>query len=201
MFNTEIVFNRSGSELLRRRGKIAPPALFHAMMGRRANEAFQVMIEMMDLNESIDELQAESEEIFDSLLDELLAPMPGLLNLLDVLEARNLPKAVATSSHRLYLNDILGRFNLQDRFAHTLTAEDVTHGKPHPEIYLTAAEKLGVHPARMLVLEDSENGTKAAAAAGAHIISVPHEMSSHHDFSIAKGVASSLDDPLIHDLL
>ncbi len=58
-----------------------------------------------------------------------------------------------------------------------------------------------VAPAEMLVLEDSENGTKAAAAAGAHIISVPHEMSAHHDFSLAKAIAKSLDDPVIHELL
>lgn len=201
MFNTEEVFNRSGVELLRRRDKVATPALFHAMMGRRAHEAFACMIEMMELDESIEDLQAESEEIFDSLLDEILAPMPGLLQLLDVIEARNLPKAVATSSHRNYLNNILGRFDLLPRFSHTLTAEDVTNGKPHPEIYLKAAQTLQVDPSEMLVLEDSENGTRAAAAAGAHIISVPHEMSSHHDFSSAKAVATSLHDSVIHDLL
>lgn len=201
MFNTEEVFNRSGAELLRRRGKDAPPQLFHAMMGRRAQEAFQVMIDMMELTESIDELQEESEEIFFSLLDEILAPMPGLLELLNRIEERQLPKAVATSSHRSYLNQILGRFDLLPRFQHTLTAEDVTHGKPHPEIYLTAAQRLEVSPHEMLVLEDSENGTKAAAAAGAHIISVPHEISRNHDFSSAKAVAESLHDPVIHDLL
>ncbi len=201
MFNTEQVFNQSGTELLRRRGKTPPLELFHSMMGRRAHEAFQVMIDIMELTESIDELKVESEEIFDSMLDEVLAPMPGLINLLSVIESRNIPKSVATSSERPYLTNILGRFELQERFHHTLTAEDVTHGKPHPEIYLKAAQQLGVAPEEMLVLEDSENGTRAAAAAGAHIISVPHEMSSHHDFSTARAVASSLDDPVIHDLL
>ncbi|QDT31300.1 HAD family hydrolase [Thalassoglobus polymorphus] len=201
MFNTEEVFNRSGTELLRRRGKVPTPILFHSMMGRRAEEAFQVMIDQMELTESIAELQTESEEIFDSLLDDILAPMPGLLNLLNVLEQRQLPKMVATSSHRKYLTDILGRFDLLHRFPKTLTAEDVTHGKPHPEIYLTAAAQLEVSPSEMLVLEDSENGTKSAAAAGAHIISVPHEISAHHDFSSAKAIAKSLDDPVIHELL
>lgn len=201
MFNTEEVFNRSGAELLKRRGKDAPQKLFHSMMGRRAQEAFQVMIDMMDLTESIEELQVESEELFFSMLDDVLAPMPGLLELLDAIESRDLPKAVATSSHRPYLNNIMGRFDMLDRFHDTLTAEDVTHGKPHPEIYLTAAERLDVDPAEMLVLEDSENGTKAAAAAGAHIISVPHAISRHHDFSSAKAIAESLHDPIIHSLL
>ncbi|MDA7527631.1 HAD family phosphatase [bacterium] len=201
MFNTEEVFNRSGTELLRRRGKNAPIKLFHSMMGRRAQEAFQVMIDMMELTESIEELQVESEELFFSMLDDVLAPMPGLIELLDVIEKQNIPKAVATSSHRPYLNNIMGRFDMLHRFHNTLTAEDVTHGKPHPEIYLTAAQRLNVSPHEMLVLEDSENGTKAAAAAGAHIISVPHDISRHHDFSSAKAIAESLSDPVIHDLL
>ena len=201
MFNTEEVFNRSGTELLRRRGKTPHPELFLNMMGRRANEAFQVMIDMMALSESIDELKVESEAIFDGMLDEILAPMPGLFELLDWIDKRSLPRAVATSSHRDYLVNILGRYGLVERFQHTLTAEDVTMGKPHPEIYLKAAERLEIDPVQMLVFEDSENGTKAAAAAGAYIVSVPHEMSRHHDFSCAKYVANGLNDPYIIELL
>ncbi|TWT58046.1 Phosphorylated carbohydrates phosphatase [Thalassoglobus neptunius] len=201
MFNTEEVFNRTGTEVLRRRGKVPHPELFLSMMGRRADEAFQVMIDMMELTDSIPELKLESEEVFGVFLDEMVAPMPGLLDLLDRIEQRNLPKAVATSSHRDFLEKLLNRFELMDRFHHTLTAEDVSLGKPHPEIYLTAAERLNVRPEQMLVLEDSENGTLAAAAAGAHVISVPHEISRHHDFSKAKGIATSLADPVIHDLL
>ncbi len=201
MFNTEDVFHLTGTELLRRRGKPAPPEVFQAMMGRRAEEAFQAMIDIMELDDEIPALKVESAEIFESLLDDVLAPMPGLFELLDVIEERQLPKAVATSSARVYLNQMLTRFNIQDRFEHTFTAEDVSRGKPHPEIYLTAAQRLNVKPVNMLVLEDSENGTKAAAAAGAHIISVPHAASRHHDFSVARGVATSLSDTMIHSLL
>jgi HAD superfamily hydrolase (TIGR01509 family) len=146
-------------------------------------------------------LQVESEEIFNELLEEHLRPMPGLMELLDLLEERQVPKAVATSSHRPYLQRLLGRFGLLDRFDFTLTAEDVTHGKPHPEIYLKAADRHGVPPAQMLVLEDSENGTRAAAAAGAHVIAIPHEFSHRHDFAAARGVACSLVDPVIVNLL
>ena len=109
--------------------------------------------------------------------------------------------AIATSSARPYVQMLLERYDLQGRFRFTKTAEDVTQGKPHPEIYLRAAAEHGVDPAHMLVLEDSETGTRSAAAAGAHVISVPHEHSRRHDFSIAKGVATRLDDPLIMNLL
>lgn len=197
MFNTELVFNATGTELLRRRGKQPHPQLFQRMMGRRAPEAFAAMIELMELSETIDELREESEGIFFTLLDGILEPMPGLFALLDRIEAAGLPKGVATSSGRSYLEQMLGRFDLQHRFHMTLGAEDVSQGKPHPEIYLTAAERLGIPPAAMLVLEDSEAGTRAAATAGAQIISIPHEHSSAHDFAMATAIASRLDDPVV----
>ncbi len=201
MLNTEDVFHLTGHELLRRRNKVATQELFNLMMGRRANESFLAMKEFMALEETIEALAIESWQIFDSLLDDHLGLMPGLPVLLDRIEAAGLPKGVATSSDRAYLERMLGRFGLLDRFQMTLTAEDVTHGKPHPEIYQKAAERIGVAPHEMLVLEDSEAGTNAAAEAGAHIISVPHHHSRHMDFSRAKGVASSLVDPVILQLL
>jgi HAD superfamily hydrolase (TIGR01509 family) len=201
MVNTEEVFQLSGTELLRRRGKEPTPAIFHGMMGRRSHEALAYLIEVMRLDDTVEQLQAESTEIFFSLLDDILQPMPGLFELLEAIERRNLPKAVATSSERVYLHKLLDRIGLRERFNTLLTAEDVTHGKPHPEIYLTAAKRLGVHPGQMLVLEDSEMGTRAAAAAGAHIISVPHQHSAHFDFREAKAIASSLADPVILRLI
>lgn len=201
MFNTEQVFQASGEALLKRRGKTPHPDLWHRMMGRRAEEAFQAMIDLCGLEETIPELQVESEALFESLLDSYLQPMPGLQTLLEQIERRGLPMAVATSSSRRYLTSLLSKYELLDRFAFTLTAEDVVHGKPHPEIYLRAARQHGVEPHEMLVLEDSETGTRAAAAAGAHVISIPHEHSRRHDFSIARGVAARLDDPLILSLL
>ena len=79
MVNTEEVFHLTGQELLRRRGKVATQELFNAMMGRRAREAFAAMIDMMQLSDSIDDLQDESESIFDGLLETKLRTMPGLL--------------------------------------------------------------------------------------------------------------------------
>ncbi len=197
MFNTEEVFNLTGREQLRRRGKELCDDLLRQMMGRRAEESFTAMIEFHGFQETIEELQAESREIFFRLLPDHLAPMPGLWELLDHIEEHSLPKGVATSSSRAYLEDLLGRYELQPRFHTTLTAEDVHQGKPHPEIYLRAAERLGISPEEMLVLEDSEAGTRAAAAANAVVVSIPHRHSSFQDFSAATYVASSLDDPWI----
>lgn len=201
MFNTELIFHKTGTELLRRRGIDQPRPILNQMMGRRAQEAFEVMIQMAELTESVAELQQESDEYFHSILFQQIEPMPGLFELLEQIELRGLPKAVATSSGRGYLEQVLDHFELRSRFDFTLTASDVKQGKPHPEIYQTAAQRFCVAPESMLVLEDSSNGTRAAVQAGAHIVSVPHEFSESHDFSGTKFKAESLTDPYILQLL
>lgn len=201
MFNTEESFNIAGRELLRRRGHELTPDVLRLMMGRRAVEAFGAMITHLSLTDPEDLLRSEYQELFHAALEGRLKAMPGLFDLLALIERRGLPKAVCTSSERAYLDNMLGRFDLTMRFNATLTAEDVTHGKPHPEIYLTAAERLGVSPQHLLVLEDSENGTKAAVAAGAVAVSVPHEHSSYQDFASAWLIADGLNDPRLTALV
>ena len=201
MFNTEEVFYGSADVLLQRRGMQMSRGAMNAMLGRRPLESFRAFCDYLHLDEEPADLLAESRVIFHAMLDEHLKPMPGLFELLERIESKMLPKAVATSSTRDYLDDIFGRFDLTHRFPIQLTAESVTYGKPNPEIYLKAAEQLGVSPENMLVLEDSETGTRAAAAAGAFIVSVPHDHTSGHDFSQSKYVASGLNDPFILRLI
>jgi HAD superfamily hydrolase (TIGR01509 family) len=201
MFNTEHVFFDAGGELLRRRGKEMTIDVMNVLIGSRPYESFKALVEYLELTDDPMELLAESRVIFDAMLLTRLAPMPGLLTLLDLIDQRGLPKGVATSSPRLYLHTVLDRFELRPRFPMTLTAEDVTLGKPNPEIYLKAAAALGVKPDEMLVLEDSQAGTTAGVAAGAHVVSVPHEFTAAHDFRGAKHVAQGLSDPYILQLL
>lgn len=201
MFNTEHVFFDAGGELLRRRGLEMTLDVMNVLIGRRPMESFQALVAYLKLDETPEALLAESREIFHAMLAERLAPMPGLFELLAAIEAAGLPKGVATSSPRFYLNDVLGQFELLPRFCITLTSEDVTQGKPHPEIYLKAAKLLSVEPAEMLVMEDSQAGTRAAVAAGAHVVSIPHEFTANHDFEGARHVAESLADPYLYNLL
>lgn len=201
MFNTEVIFNEVGYELLRRRERQMTHDLITAMMGRRAIEAVQVMIDWHELDDTAEALIDESQVLFFQLAEDRLAAMPGLYELLETIESRELPKGVATSSARAYLEKILGKFEMLDRFHSILTAEDVVVGKPNPEIYLKAAARLGVPPEEMLVLEDSQAGTNAAAAAGAYAVSVPHEHSANHDFRNASLVAEALNDPRVLKLV
>lgn len=201
MFNTEELYQQVGSELLRRRGHVLTQDLLDQMMGRPSRVALQIMIERHGLTATVDELIAETDALFPEILRTQLAPMPGLVELLAALEARGLPRAIATSSRRSFVDRVLGMFDYQRRFWPILTSEDIVQGKPHPEIYLRAAEQVKLSPAQMLVLEDSENGCRAAVAAGAVTVAVPGPHSRRHDFTGAVLVADSLRDARIYELL
>jgi HAD superfamily hydrolase (TIGR01509 family) len=201
MFNTEELYQEVGSEILRRRGYEFTQELLDQMMGRPSRVALQIMIDTHTLRATVEELLAETDEIFPEILNERLAPMPGLIDLLAALERHVIPKGIATSSRRAFVETVLAKFDFQLRFSPILTSEDITEGKPHPEIYLTAARRLGIAPAQMLVLEDSQNGFRAAVAAGAIAVAVPGEHSRRHDFRGAALVADSLADPRLYALL
>ena len=201
MLNTEDVFDLAGREMLRRRGLQMTVEIHRSMLGRRPNEAFQAMKDLTGITDSIEDLKLETRTLFTEIAQDRLNVMPGLLNLLDLIDRTKLPKAVATSSPRDYMQSLLGRFDLLSRFPVTLTAEDVTHGKPHPEIYLTASEKLGFSVDQVLVLEDSETGTRAAAAAGTYAVAVPNQHTEMGDFSMASLVIDSLEDDQLLKLI
>ena len=99
---------------------------------------------------------------------------PGLLELLEYLAERKIPTAVATSSDQEYAAFSLRAAKVDTRrFAHVVTGEQVEKGKPAPDMYLEAARRLGVHPARCVALEDSDAGIESASAAGMIPLMVP----------------------------
>ena len=208
MFNTEELYEDCGAQILARRGKQISLKLLSEIMGRQSQVALQMMIDWYELDDTVAELQAETDAIFASFLADRLEPMPGLMRLLDTLERHDIPKAITTSSRRSFVNDCLAISKLEGRFGFVLSAEDVTDGKPDPEIYLTAANRFGVSPQRMLVLEDSPNGCLAAVSAGAFAVAIPGK----HIPAVATGdvetiyagakcIASSLEDTRIFESL
>ena len=201
MFNTEQLYGEVDKVLLSRRGKESSEELLHQMMGRKANVALQLMIDWHKLDDTVDQLYAESREIMTALMAEKLAPMPGLLDLLSSLEAAGIPKGIATSSRREFATNALQRFDLQQRFNFLLTSEDVQQGKPEPEVYQKAAKNHGVEPAEMLILEDSHIGSQAGVAAGGYTIAVPSGRSHSHDFPGVQLVADTLEDERIYQAL
>lgn len=198
MFNTEQLYYHVGSEMLRRRGKVLTQELIDQMIGRPSRVALQTMIDWHQLDDTVETLLRDNDAIFDELLPTRLAPMPGLLTLLASLDQAEIPKAIGTSSRRVFVDKVLRPFSLGSRFQFLLTSESVDRGKPDPEIYLLAAERFGIRPSEMMVLEDSEIGCRAAVASGAFAVAVPGDHSADHCFDGAQFVADSLEDTRIY---
>jgi HAD superfamily hydrolase (TIGR01509 family) len=110
---------------------------------------------------------------FHAMAEDGVPLRPGVRELTAFLAAEGVPSAVATSARRTSATQHLTHVGLIDGFRAVVTRDDVSHGKPHPEVFLTAAERLGIDPADCLALEDSHNGVRAASAAGMMTVMVP----------------------------
>jgi HAD superfamily hydrolase (TIGR01509 family) len=199
MFDTEKLFFRVTSQALTDRGKAFNPDIMKQFLGRRADEVVQLWKTLAGVEEPAEDFLADVRRRFYDVMDTVVHPMPGLFVLLDRLHRLALPAAVATSSRHSYADRLLVRHGLLDRFDFVLASEDVTRGKPDPEIYQLAAERFGVSAGTMLVLEDSPAGIAAAKGAGALAVGVPHEHSPEKGLRSADLVVTRLDDPgLLH---
>ncbi|WP_148593611.1 HAD family hydrolase [Aquisphaera giovannonii] len=201
MFDTEALFFRVSSEMLAARGKSFTPEIMGAMIGRRAADVGHVLRDMSGLEEPAEDLLTEVRRRFNDEVDTAVHPTPGLIALLDRLRREGLPLAVATSSGRAYADRLLEGHHLADRFRFILAAEDVTKGKPDPEIYAKAVRRFGVPPASVMVLEDSPAGVASARDAGTFVVAVPHEHSPVEGLYSADLVVRRLDDPSLWTLL
>lgn len=112
--------------------------------------------------------------LFQQRIEEEGVPMkPGVREVLDLLEERGIPAALATSTYRPAALRRLELAGLSGRFQVVVTGDQVEHSKPHPEIWLLACQALGVEPGRTLAVEDSENGVRSALAAGMPTVMIP----------------------------
>jgi len=201
MVNTEELYYEVGQAILSRRGREFSDTLRRGMMGLPGPKAFELMIATEQLVDTVDVLARECDEVFAGMLPHRLRPLTGLLELLDTLDTHRIPRCVATSSSLRFAREVLAGISVLDRVDFIITAEHVPNGKPHPDIYLGAATRLGVTAHEMIVLEDSQHGSKAGIAAGACTVAIPGEHSRHHDFRGVHFIAESLADSRIRELL
>ena len=199
--NTEDLYEQAGETVLGRRGKTYDADLREQIMGRPVVDAIQIMIECHSLPDTVDGLMCECTDVLQQLIATSLAPMTGAVSLINDLQSSRLPIAVATSATPEYADNVLTRLKLKQQFRFILTAADIHRGKPDPEIYLLAADRLGIAPSKIMVLEDSANGCRAAVASGAFAVAVPNRHTRNHNFDGARFVADTLNDPRIRETL
>lgn len=172
------------ARLFERRGRTKLPETMERTLGRRMPEAMAIIKTMYELDDSPEALEIEFDLLRMDALRGNILPMPGAVELLAWARSASLLIALATSSARNQAELSLSETGLAGLFDEEVTGDEVEHGKPAPDIYQLAAERLGVSPASCVVLEDAPAGLVAAAAAGMHRVWIPNPVSAGLDAGV-----------------
>lgn len=139
------------------------------------------------------ELGERKEALYREIYKPHLAPLPGLEEFLVWARRQQLPLAIATAGDAKNIDFTIDGLKIRSYFDAFIGSEDVTLGKPHPDVYLIAAEKLRVNPALCVAFEDSVAGTEAARQAGMKCI-VVNQMAPRQEFGDCSHVLAWIDD-------
>jgi len=166
LLDSEPLYLGATNTVLAREGKYLSPEENARYIGFRYRDMLADVIPRMGLAHPAEYYMEETGTLVRELYNGPLEPPAGAVDLLDRLDRAGIPRAVGSSSHHAWVEKILGHLGLRERFPIVVGGDDVTHGKPAPDIFLRCAELLGVPPGRCVVIEDSANGVLAARRAG-----------------------------------
>lgn len=156
-----------------RYGVTIPDNDFVAYAGKGNDEIIPMLLPETLIEEmGIQTLSDEKEALYREYYAPRMKPMKGLVRFLADLRCAGLRCAVGSSSPKENVAFALDKLGLEEMFAAAVNGDMVTHRKPDPEIFLTAAEKLGIAPSECLVVEDALMGIKAARAAGMKVVAL-----------------------------
>jgi beta-phosphoglucomutase len=198
LVDTAELHYRAWVELARQIDKPFTRADFAATFGRRNPDIVRALFDEQATDDQVADVGERKELIYrDAALAQGVTLLPGVARLLTAFRARGWRQAVGSSAPRANLELILAATGTRDFFDAVVAMEDTTRGKPDPQVFLTAAAKLGVEPAGCVVFEDAVAGVAAAKAAG--MVCVAVRFVGHHpaDALRAAGadrVVESLED-------
>jgi HAD superfamily hydrolase (TIGR01509 family) len=173
LFDTETLYQEAFLLAAAEGNHDAASGIFSRMVGVPWHRSRELLLEHFGANFPADEFAATWVRHFWLIAETRLALKPGVVELLDALDGLRLPRAIATSSSHRTVQHHLAAHGLVGRFDAIIGSGDYASGKPAPDPFLTAAERLGVAPETCLALEDSHNGIRSASAAGMMTIMVP----------------------------
>jgi len=157
---------RSWQQMARERGVKMTDEQFAATFGRTSRDIIRRLWNEGVSDEQIRQMDDRKEALFRDLLREHLPAMPGALELIDDLTAHGFKLGVGSSGPPENVNLVVDGLGLKDRLTGIVTGMDVTRGKPDPQVFLLAAERMKIDPARCAVVEDAVHGITAARRAG-----------------------------------
>ena len=173
LLDSEQIWDEVREQLARERGGRWHEGAQRAMMGMSSTEWSQYMHDEIGLPESPDEISAEVVRRLEEQYRQHLPLLDGAVEAVERLAAR-WPLGIASSSNREVIDLVLELSGLALFFKVTVSSEEVARGKPAPDVYLEATRRLGVTPDRSAAIEDSENGIRAAKAAGMRVVAIPN---------------------------
>ncbi len=173
LVDSEQLWNQAREELTRASGGHWRADATRAMMGMSSPEWSRYLHEELEVPLWPDEISREVVRRMEQLYRERLPLLPGASDVVRALSDR-WPLGLASSANREIIDLVLELAGWADAFEATVSSEEVSRGKPAPDVYLEAARRVEVEPHRCAAVEDSSSGLRSAAAAGMALIAVPN---------------------------
>jgi HAD superfamily hydrolase (TIGR01509 family) len=192
IIDSERLYFQAERMIAARFNKVVQDTTLGKMMGRTPIEGMDIFVKDLGLPVNPQDVLIMRTDLMRNLLNKDLVIMPGFFHILGTFQNR-LDFAVCTGAQREFLDLVVNRLCIRDRFRVFQTSEGIDIGKPDPEIFLETCRKLGTPPQKKcIVLEDSSNGALAGRRAGCIVIAVPSEYTKGQDFSFIDLVAADL---------
>jgi beta-phosphoglucomutase len=173
LVDSEAFICRAAIEMFREKGVTAKVIDFQPFVGMGENKYLGGVAEKYNLPLEIIEAKARTYEIYGDITAGKLDPLPGALEFVNFCRKRGLQLALATSADRIKMEVNLRAIGLsKESFHSTINGLEIERKKPFPDIYIKAAENIGLKPDECLVVEDAVSGIKAAKAAGCKCLAV-----------------------------
>ncbi|KGO94882.1 HAD family hydrolase [Flavobacterium subsaxonicum] len=173
-----------------------PDEMYHTFTGFSTKNTYQKIKDHFNLEEEIEALVRSKRDFFNDAFDikEDLELLPGVLDLIKNLHTNGLQLVLASSASNETIARVFKRFNLHQYFTHIVSGEDFPQSKPHPAIFLKAAELSGNPVEQCIVIEDSTNGIKAANAAGIYCVAYKSANTKLQELSIAQMIIDDFSE-------
>ena len=184
LIDSETGYRIADERFLKDLGIELPEEAWEHFVGIGSARMIEYVKEQYGLTGDTQELLEAKDRYFHEIAEERTEVFPATVQLLERLNERGIPCAIATGSSKRTLQFAMEATGLRDRFDATVSSDEVPDGKPAPDVFLEAARRLGANPEQCLILEDSRSGIEAALAAGMAVVALP-------------SVSSLRDDPLL----
>ena len=196
LLDTEGIYTEVTQQIVGEYGKVFDWSVKEKIIGRRSIQAAEIIVESLDLPISPqDYLDSRKDVLLEKFKD--TEALPGAKEMTTHFFKLGIPQALATSSSSPMFEAKFEKHKKWfSQFAQIVRGDDpeLKEGKPAPDIFLLAANRVGVDPAECLVFEDAPTGTEAALAAGMSVVVVPDPNMDHCHYKNASQIISSLKD-------